>query len=390
MRVMKGPSHRPPVAIVMPLGERRGGAERCLYDLIATSPRHRALWHVFLLEPGPLATELRLLGARVSVIPAGRLREPHHVAATIARLTRALRTSGVRTVVAWMAKAQLYAGPAAALAGIRSVWFQHGIPDPPGWLDRIATAIPAASVLACSEASARAQARLHPHRPTSVVYPGVDLSCFDPGGLPSPAEARRLLGLPVAGPVIGTVGRLQRWKGMQILLEALPSVLRCYPQTRCVLVGGTHALEPDVPEVLRRRAEALGVTDRVIMSGSQENVPLWMQAMDVFVHASDREPFGLVVVEAMALGKPVVAGAEGGPSEVITSGRDGTTVPFGDAAGIAEAVLRYLRDPDVAAMAGRAARARALDFSAAAFADRLLAAPGLRPDGTPSGRMRSR
>ena len=362
------------VGVVMTLGHRRGGAERLLYDLVRSDAARRVEWHVWLLEPGPLADELRQAGARVSVIEAGRMRQPHRIAATVGRLARQFRAARLDVSLAWMTKAQLYAGPAAMLAGVRGVWFQHGLPDPPSWLDRLATALPAGAVFACSETAARAQARLRPRRPTAAIHPGVDLSRFDPAALPPPAQARELLGLPTAGPVVGTVGRLQRWKGMHVLLDAFPAVLRHHPDARCVLVGGVHALEPDVPGMLRDRAAALGIADRVVLAGAREDVPLWMQAMDVVVHASDAEPFGLVVVEAMALGKPVVAGAAGGPAEIVTPGRDGATVAYGDADGIAAAVLRYLADPAAAARTGRAAAARAQDFSADSFATRLLAA----------------
>jgi glycosyltransferase involved in cell wall biosynthesis len=176
---------------------------------------------------------------------------------------------------------------------------------------------------------------------------------------------------------------------MHVLLAAFPAVLRQYPDALCVIVGGRHALEPDVPEMLRQRVESLGLADRVLMVGVQEDVPLWMQAMDVFVHASDREPLGLVVLEAMALGKPVVAGAEGGPCEIITPGQDGMTAPFGDAETIANAVVQYLQDPKRAEAVGRAARARSLLFSIDGFADRLLEALLAAPGRVPVGQRQS-
>ncbi len=82
------------------------------------------------------------------------------------------------------------------------------------------------------------------------------------------------------------------------------------------------------------------------MAGAQTNIPEWMQAMDVMVHASDREPFGIVVLEAMALGKPLVAGAEGGPREIITEGVNGLLTPYDDAPALAQAIARYLNDPE--------------------------------------------
>ena len=82
----------------------------------------------------------------------------------------------------------------------------------------------------------------------------------------------------------------------------------------------------------------------------------------------------MVVVEAMALGKPVVAGAEGGPREVITDGVDGLLAPYGDPAALAAAVLRYLDDPAFAARIGAAARERAQHFSVERFANGVVEA----------------
>ena len=106
--------------------------------------------------------------------------------------------------------------------------------------------------------------------------------------------------------------------------------------------------------------------------------------MDIIVHASDREPFGIVVIEAMALGKPVVAGAAGGPAEVITPGVDGLLAPFGDAPALAQALLRYLDDPALAARCAQGAALRARDFSASSLCCRVH-----RRDNRPAGHRRS-
>ncbi|MGI8504913.1 MAG: glycosyltransferase, partial [Hassallia sp.] len=99
---------------------------------------------------------------------------------------------------------------------------------------------------------------------------------------------------------------------------------------------------------------------------------LWMQAMDVFVHASDNEPFGLVVIEAIALGKPVIAGNAGRPTEIITHGVNGLLTPYGDFDALAIAILRYLDDQEFARNAAVAARQRALDFSTQRYAQNFI------------------
>jgi len=204
------------------------------------------------------------------------------------------------------------------------------------------------------------------------VHPGAELDRFAPEALPTPAGARMRLGLPDDGPLVGIVGRLQRWKGMHTLIQAMPRVLGAHPQAHAVLVGGRHDLEPDYPAYLEEQLRELGVEDRVILAGAQSNVPEWMQAMDIVVHASDNEPFGIVVVEAMALGKPVIAGSAGGPTEMITPGVDGLLSPYNDPQALAAAILTCLDDPGFASRMGAAARERAAEFSTQNFARNVI------------------
>lgn len=362
------------VAIVMPLAEQRGGGELMLVQLMKARPDPAVEWMVIFLEDGPMVRELQGLGLDARVVRAGRLRQPGRYLAAVAKIARLAAREKASLIVGWMPKANLYAGPAARLAGVPSVWYQLGIPASGHWLDRLTTRLPTRGVLAVSRYAAEAQARLRPARPIRVVYPGVDLERFRPGSLPAPAEARRRLGLPQTGPLIGIFGRLQRWKGIHVLVEALPAVLRSQPEANCVVVGGEHALEPGYRAYLEERIGALGLERRVLLAGLQQDVPQWMQAMDVVVHASDAEPFGIVIIEAMALEKPVVAGAAGGPAEIVTDGVTGLLRPYGDPDLLAAAILRYLDDPAFAEQVGQAARERALEFSIERYRQALLGA----------------
>jgi glycosyltransferase involved in cell wall biosynthesis len=118
---------------------------------------------------------------------------------------------------------------------------------------------------------------------------------------------------------------------MHVLVDAAPALLAAHPDAHVVIVGGRHEMEARYEADLFAQIDRLGLKERVIMAGFQTNVPEWMQAMDIIVHASDNEPFGIVVIEAMALGKPVVAGNAAGPTEIITEGVDGILTPYGDA-----------------------------------------------------------
>lgn len=364
------------VMVIMPLAEQRGGGELMLTHLMQQGRGQGVEWRVVFQENGPMVAQVQSLGVPTWVIPAGRLRQAHRFPASVRQIAALARREKADVLLSWMAKPHLYGSFAARMAGIPALWYQLGLPTPPGPLDRAATWLPARGILACSQAGADAQARLTPKRPLRVVHPGVELERFDPAVLPTPAEARRKLGLPTEGPLIGIVGRLQRWKGIHVLVEAMPHILQSYPQAHGVVVGGEHALEPGYPAYVHGRIQALGLQDAMIMAGLQRNVPEWMQAMDVIVHASDREPFGIVVIEAMALGKPVVAGDAAGPTEIITDGVHGLLTPFDDAPALARAVLRHLDDPAAAARMGAAARARARDFSTENYAKHLIEAVG--------------
>src|SRR3954451_13575048 len=335
--------------IVMPLADRRGGSESALLELVRHAGDLGFEWRLVFLEDGPMVAGC---GVPATVIRAGRLRQVHRYAATVARLGRELRRERADLVVGWMTKAQLYAGPAARLTGTPAVWYQMGMPSSGSWLDRAATALPASGVVAASEAIGRAQRTLRPHRPVEIVHPGTDVERFDPGRLPCPADARTRLGLPAEGGLVGIVARLQRWKGVHVLVEALPHLIPQHPGLHCVVVGGAHDLEADYEPYLRRLVADLGLEERVIFAGRQSEVPLWLQAMDVVVNASAEEPFGLTIVEAMALGKPVVAAAGGGPPEIVRDSIDGLLLSRMDSKSLAAAISRILADREWAARLG--------------------------------------
>jgi len=361
------------VLLVMPRATQRGGAEQLLDILLQHVPGHGPDLTVVFLEDGPLVQEYRRAGRTVEVIEAGRLRQLSRYIATVVKLKHLIEKRKIDLVFSWMSKAHLYAGIAATWAGLPASWYRHGNPSATSVMDRLITLIPAAKVIACSKHTAAAQEELWPRRETAVVYPCVDTTRFDPERLPPPPEAREILGLPPNGPLIGIVGRLQRWKGIHFFVEAMVQVLEAHPEAHGVIVGGTHDLEPDYPEVVDGLIQKHRVQDRILRVGFQKNVPLWMQAMDIIVHASEKEPFGMVVVEAMALGKPVIAGAEGGPAEIITHETNGLLAPSGKPDALATAIHRFINDAALAQRAAHTAQQRALDFSSAHYAHSFIA-----------------
>lgn len=190
-----------------------------------------------------------------------------------------------------------------------------------------------------------------------VVYNG-----FEPAQFARPSDflqaaVRKRLGLP-NGFLIGIFGRLTRWKGQHIALEALRSL----PGVHLVVVGEALFTEDDraYRDELQRTAEEPALQGRVHFLGFQSDVTPLLQAMDVVVHCSvAAEPFGRVIVEAMLAGTPVVATHGGGVDEIITDGQDGFLVPPADPPALALAVGKIIQDPALAAKLSSAALASA-------------------------------
>jgi glycosyltransferase involved in cell wall biosynthesis len=177
-------------------------------------------------------------------------------------------------------------------------------------------------------------------------------------------------------PLIGIAGRLAANKQQDLFLRAAARVAAEQPDARFVVIGGDIlGTEGEYAAALPALADTLGIGDRVVFAGHQAHAYAWIDALDVLVHAAAREPFGLVLVEALALSRRVVAIDSAGPGEILAGGH-GLLVAPGDADALASAIARALADP--APPAGGPARAQ--DFTdtrmARAFADVLDGAAG--------------
>lgn len=346
--------------------------------LRATVEASRQHYCLAFLENGPMVLEARQLGYRTEVFLAGRLRSLLRAWLTIGKLAWWLREEQAQVVLSWMPKAHLYAGPAAVRAGVPAVWYQQGITKGLAgrhWIDSLATLVPAVGILCASQSVERAQHRLVPRRQTHVVYPAVDLSIAHAESLPDVRSARQEAGLDPERPVVGIVARLQSWKGVHIFLAAAALLAAPRPELCFAVVGGDHPLEPGYLEELKQAVRAARIEDRIIFAGHQVNPLGWMQAMEVVVHASTApEAFGMVIVEAMSLGKVVIACNLAGPTEIIENTVDGFLIEPGDPSKLAEAITRALMPSQHNAEVRAAAIRKAQQFGTDRFARELEAA----------------
>jgi glycosyltransferase involved in cell wall biosynthesis len=182
-----------------------------------------------------------------------------------------------------------------------------------------------------------------------VIPNGLDVP--PAGGPPAAPDLRDKLGLEGRGPLVGTVTRLHRQKGIIHLLRAAPRILGTIPGARIVVVG-----DGPLGGELRRQAAALGLEGRFIFLGEREDARSIMSLFDVFVLPSLWEGLPFVLVEAAALGMPIVATAVDGVPEVIEDGKTGVLIPPGDADAIADAIITMLTDKPRAAQMAEAAK----------------------------------
>ncbi len=173
---------------------------------------------------------------------------------------------------------------------------------------------------------------------------------------PQPLEAlaeslyiRQRLQIPEDTPIIGTIGRLTAQKGHTYLLQAAALIKKEFPNIRVVIIG-----EGELRRELEEQAETLDIKEQILFAGSRarnETIRL-LSGMDFFVFPSCWEGFGLVLLEAMALKKAIVASNVSAIPESVVDGKTGILVPAENSARLAEAILILLEDPELARMMG--------------------------------------
>ena len=311
-----------------------------------------------------ISEKLEALAIPTFHIRGGKFRAVGRSARAILELRRLIQKNNVDVVVANSGHPLLYAKPAALATGRPCVWWVHGYRPAQGAgeepIARAQRMLSAELLLANSEFTAHQLAADFPHEAVHVLRPGVDLTRFRPDPAAA-ARVRKEEGLSPNELVIGMFGRLQRWKGQHVFLRAAALVAGRGAKFSVLVVGGTlHGIEPEYAGELERLAAAPSLAGRVHFLGNRSNPHELMNACDVVVHASvEPEPWGLVIAEAMACGRAVLASSTGGPLEMIDHKRTGWLVAPGDEVALATSMEILLSNASIRAELGRAARRHA-------------------------------
>lgn len=216
-------------------------------------------------------------------------------------------------------------------------------------------------------------------RKTVIIPPGVDTSRFYP--IPKD-EARAAIGLKSGDRLLLFVGRIEPLKGIDTLLQAIghldqTGIQSEFPHYLAIIGGDPNVTELEMnAEMLRLKqlTRSLGIDDLVLFLGkrSQDALPYYYSAAEVVIMPSHYESFGMVALEAMACGTPVVASQVGGLAFLVKDGETGFVVPDGDPDELGRRLAEMIRNPPLREKLGRQAAAYALDFSWQLIAARIL------------------
>ena len=338
------------------------GSERLLIRLLSALDRTRVDPLVVLPGDGPIRAEVEALGVPVRVAPLSwwipsthwnaaaflaQLEGVHERAAGLASLLRAERTDLIHTFFIVTLEGAL----AAAEMGVPHVWHSRGFFGngfPPPYFDDVPFLLSVVDLLAdavlCMSRGVETQmASVCQRTHRQVIYDGYDFETFLNRPAPDRAAIRAAYGIPASARVIATVGGIQRRKGQLDLVEAAASLIGDFPDVIFAIAG--EGTDVEFRARLDRRIADLGLQKHVRFVGFERDIFNLLSVSELLVHPSHSEGFGIAILEAMAVGLPVVATRCGGPEEMIDSGTSGLLVPVSDPAALGDAIRAVLADP---------------------------------------------
>lgn len=348
-------SNVPRAILYVDHAEALGGAERSLLLLLRDLDRTR-FRPLLASNPGPLADAAANSGIHVFTNPMPRLRRRLAAGVDLWQGARALadiiRRERIVIVHSNVMRASFYGAIASKLTRRPFVWHVRDI-HTERWYIWLMSRLADRSICV-SEAAARP---LHGSQVT-VIHNGVDLAEFDPN-LVDGRTFREELGVSKDTALVGIVGRVRPWKGQQYFLAAASELARRAPVVRFLVVGGTvFAAKEDYVGNLKRLAHDYGIADKVTFTGHRSDIAQVLAALDIVVHCSEAEPFARVVIEAMAMAKPILAFADGGTPEAVVDGETGLLVAPGDVEALAGGIEQLLQNEPLRRAMGQKGRSR--------------------------------
>lgn len=210
-----------------------------------------------------------------------------------------------------------------------------------------------------------------PDEKITVVHDALDVSDFQPAVYDR--QLAREFGLAPGQPTFGIFGRIVEWKGIREFILAAGDVFAAIPEARAFVVGSHSDGDEHFFQSMQQLAASLGIGEKIMFTGYRADVPALMGMMSVIVHASIRpEPFGMVIIEGMAMQKPIVATRGGGVLDIIVDGETGLLVEMGDARAMGCSISKLLRRSELRRTMGLAGSVRVSEqFTSSRYASQM-------------------
>jgi len=343
-----------------------GGAEASLIELVTNLDRQRYSPFLITMAPGPLADAFKRIAAPVSYLsfPFFSRKRPWIYWGEIVAIIRMIRRNRIDLIHVNCDRAVPHAVLAARLTGTPILCHIHDMTR--AWfLPRYVRYLNNSQrIIADSEATAEhcRQAGMSPQT-VEVIYECVEIEKYLQAGEADRGRVQAELGIGEDEVVVGLVGHVLRYKGHEEFVRAAAVVAQQCPNVRFVVVGDDRMTdEPDFMPFLKSLANELGVASRLLFTGFRSDIPAVMAAMDIVAAPSWKEPFGRVVVEALAASRPVVGTNVGGIPEIVAHEETGLLVPPQNVEELAEAILRLVRDDTLRKRMGHLGPASVMKF----------------------------
>ena len=312
-----------------------GGGEHSFLDFL-THLSHP--WNVLAVLPGEaeLAKRFKQKGIKTKVIPLPSIRPWYalNILSTLRTYFNLCRRNRPVLIYANGSRAALYGGVIGRILHMPVIWHCR-IADSDIYLDPFLIRL-SSRIIANSHATAN-RFRRHSQAKVRVVYNGLDIEWLRDTSGPRPGLIHN------KWRVILVVARVSRWKRHDLALSAFEQIAKSNPDCHLVCLGAKDASELEWWDNLQDRTRRSAFFNRIHWVGQVEDVRPWYRAADVMLLPSENEPFGRVLVEAMAVGVPIVATSGGGVPEIVRHGKDGLLVDPASATKIAEAVISILK-----------------------------------------------
>lgn len=341
-----------------------GGGEHSFFGLISRLPDN---WQAISVMPceGELAERFRNKKIETQILPLPAIR-PWLIADIVDSVKSYFNVCKRHCPVMIYAngsRAALYGGVVGRILKLPVIWHCR-IADPDVYLDFLLSKLSSLIV-------ANSQATAHRFRPcvqpkVRIIYNGVDIEWLKDRTVKKPDfiqdDWKTML----------TVARVSRWKRHDVVLSAFEHVAASDPKVHLVCLGSKDASEPEWWDHLQEKSRRSPFSSRIHWVGQVEDVRPWYRAAHMLILGSENEPFGRVLIEAMACGVPVVATRSGGVPEVVRHGEDGFLVVPGNVEEMAAAIVKILRDESLRERLVKSGRERANFFSLDAHVAKMV------------------